>query len=211
MDQTVLVKTKKHENPAVSEVNVQENVSDEDQPKKRTWTPAREEAWQKCLEGRKKYIETKKEVLEREHEEKSIKEKIRLELLKKKIREEIQNELELQDTSMPKTLKKSPDDETTSSPHSQDSDKVEVESIPKPSKEKKKAKKRIVIEESSESSSSEEEIVVRRKKKKPSKRRRHYSDSESDESTTKQKRRSKQPLQANVPPPAHHFSRFSFV
>lgn len=64
----------------------------EKKPKKRTWTPARAEAWEKCLQGRKKFAETRKEILEKESEEMSLKEKVRIEQLKKKLKEEIQEE-----------------------------------------------------------------------------------------------------------------------
>jgi hypothetical protein len=210
MDQTVLVKNKNQENSQVSEVNLQENVSDEDQPKKRTWTPAREEAWQKCLEGRKRYIETKKEIIEREQEEKSIKEKIRLELLKKKIREEIQNEFEQQQTSTSQLPKNNADIESPKISKSETNDKNLSEAEVVIRKESKPTKKRVIIEENSDSSSSEE-VIIRRKKKKPLKKRRYYSESESEDDSEKRKSKSKHSVQPNLPPPAHHFARFSFV
>lgn len=201
MDQTVLVRNQKQENRPISEVNVQENASDDEPPKKRTWTPAREEAWQKCIEGRKKYIETKKEVLEKEQEEKSIKEKIRLEMLKKKIREEIQQELQQQEELPPAKKKTTDSTEETQ----------EEEAPKKENTEKKKKKKRVIIQESSDESSSEEEIIVRKRKKKGNKKKQYLSDSELEEDISQKPIRSKQrhSVQHEIPQP--YFSRYSFV
>ena len=60
-----------------NEEKKQEEIQVSDKTKKRTWTPARIAAWQKCLEGRQEYLKTKKEILEKESEEKILKQKIK--------------------------------------------------------------------------------------------------------------------------------------
>ena len=55
-NQTVPVSTENSSN----EEKTEENTNLAENRKKRQWTPAREAAWEKCLEGRKKYMETKK-------------------------------------------------------------------------------------------------------------------------------------------------------
>lgn len=216
MDQTVSVKNKKQENDTKNEISSVEIQSDDEPPKKRTWTPAREEAWQKCMEGRKRYMETKKEVLEKESEEKSIKEKIRLELLKKKIREEIQAELNLQ-TNLPEVKKD--EHECKSDKEVDMRQEIKTKSSKNPTEEqsdeeiisKKKKKRKVVYEEPSESSS-EEEIIIRKKRQKNSKKKKYYTDSsDKDEEHLAQNSKTKRMISANVEPPANYFSRYSFV
>jgi hypothetical protein len=192
----------------------------EDNRKKREWTPAKEAAWAKCLEGRKRYMETKRELTAKEAEDKKMKEKIRMEMLKKQIRSEIEAELKADKQQMnaaEENVEDEPGQET----------KIECEqlSLEKTKNVPKIPKKQVITEssESSEESSDSESEKERRRKRKQAKKRekkrhhkkrkRYYSSSSSDEEenpreSTKLPHHEKSEF---VQPPNSYLRRFSFV
>lgn len=198
-----------------------ENEINQENRKKRTWTPAREAAWEKCLEGRKRYVETKKEITAKEEEDRKLKEKIRLEMIKKQIRAEIEAEMQ--------TDKEQHDISVDCHQSSAEEDKKE-EMVDKKAKVKiveepkieKKSKKRYVRYESSSSDSStdidsEEERRIRRKKKlkKKMKKSKRKTISDSDESSSCEETLSRKSV-TDTPkrlraPPNSYLNRFSFV
>lgn len=168
---------------------------------KRTWTPARELAWAKCQKGREEYMKTRKEITEKEQENIRMKEKIKLEMLKKKIRQEIEDEMKSE-------MKQ----------NEVEDGEIEEKKVEKTEPVKKKAKKE---ESESEESSSEEEIIEKKRKKHKSKKsKKVISDeseqSESDNETKIKKKRSSSVANSRNPTtyvsqPRPSLSRFSFV
>jgi hypothetical protein len=192
----------------------------EDNRKKREWTPAREAAWAKCLEGRQRYMETKRELTAKEAEDKKMKEKIRMEMLKKQIRSEIEAELKIDKQNMTES-------ETDAVNTKEQECKVECEEVSneKPKKLREKTKKRVVVEssdssESSTESSSEEDRKRRRRRSKKKekrhshkKRKRYYSSSSSEsENEVEQAHPAKHPQpHGYAQPPNSYLRSFSFV
>jgi hypothetical protein len=166
MDKTVSESESINEIPSneSSQSNIEVvTTKDKKKNKPRTWTPAREEAWQKCLNGRKKFIETKKEIMEREEEEKSMKEKVRHEMMKKQLRDEI--ELELKQA-------KKVEESCYEEGEIEEKEEVIPTTNETPSvKEGKKTKVVEISESDSETISSESsrEIIIKKRKKQPKK------------------------------------------
>lgn len=207
--QTVSVKSDLSENE-------EKNVATEDNDpnrKKREWTPAREAAWEKCLEGRKRYMETKKELTTKEQEDKKLKEKIRIEMLKKQIRAEIETELKSENNILSGT--------ETEEKETLHAEKHPVdEPVEKLRNSKKLNKSKIRVEESDTESStevdSEEERRKRRKhrsrRKKHHKRKKYYDSSSSSEEETSDNKKKRQSTQKTFQaPPSSYLNRFQFV
>jgi hypothetical protein len=135
-----------------------EEKNSEEKNKKRTWTPARQAAWQKCLEGRKEYIKTRSEIQQKEDEEKSIKQKVREEIVRKRIRQEIEAEMAAQKNQ-------SDSDSEEGDFHTQrKSSKTKENGIE--SKPTKRVKKVLSESETESEESDEDSISLRRKHKK---------------------------------------------
>jgi len=183
-----------------------DNVGETKNQTKRTWTPARELAWAKCQKGREEYIKTKKELTEKELESTRMKDKVRLEMLKKKIRLELVQEMQ---TEQKQNSSDEGDEEKINQEEKEEKMKIEPKKI-----KKKRVILREEVSDSSSSSSSESDTERRRKKTKRAERRKKqkksYSSSESEEETPKLKKRSKS-IRPTLEAPTPYLSRFAFV
>jgi hypothetical protein len=216
-NQTVPVST---ENDGNEEKN-NEHESGAENKKKRTWTPAREAAWEKCLEGRKRYVETKKEITAKEEEDRRLKEKIRVEMIKKQIRAEIEAELRADKENHDIDIS----DVCENSGEEKKEKPIEKKTVPTEERhsrdEKKRKKVRVHYESSSTESSteidSEEERKLRRKrklKKKLRKSKKKAYSSSTDSSSDEENDQDKFPVKHTKhirQPPSTYMKTFSFV
>lgn len=116
-----------------NETVVDDNVADVKKPKKREWTAKREEAWQKCLEGRKKSLSKKSSIVEHVDQLSSLEAK--LVNLKNDIRMDLEKDLSEIKLMLLERQKKKAKRKHESSDDSEESSEDEVE---KTKKEKKK-------------------------------------------------------------------------
>lgn len=156
-----------------------EDISKNDaKTKKRMWTDKRQAAWEKCQEGRKNWLNKRKEIIEKEAEDRRLKDKIKLEMLKEKIKKEIEDEIQNSKQTENKIIDV----------------KIENKDEIQLTKDKKKKRKKEISEsesssseeDSSSSSSSEEEKRKKKRKKskksKKIKKRKYYYSSDNTDS-----------------------------